>query len=87
MPSGRNSCKRKEPLLKRKSRRVADAMIPIRMSGSIVVGLPGSGLSRQATAGQRATFTDASPVFVLNVRNQEANPAAGGQNRPVVLVG
>lgn len=52
MLSGRNSCKRKEALLKLKSRRVADAMIPIRLSGSILVGLPGSGLSRQAAAGR-----------------------------------
>ena len=40
MPSGRNSYKRKEPLLKRKSKRLADVMIPIRMLSWIVVGLP-----------------------------------------------
>jgi hypothetical protein len=37
--------------------------------------------------GQQATFTDASRVFVLNVRNQEANPAAGGQERPLIDTG
>jgi hypothetical protein len=28
--------------------------------------------------GQQATFADAPRVFVLNVRNRESNPAAGG---------
>ena len=34
-----------------------------------------SGRSRTATRGQQATFTDASPVFELNVWNREANQA------------
>jgi hypothetical protein len=40
--------------------------------------------TRTAAEGQQATFTDASRVFVLNVRKKEANPAAGGQQRPVM---
>jgi hypothetical protein len=32
--------------------------------------------------GQKATFADASRVFVLNARNREGNPAADGQERP-----
>jgi hypothetical protein len=35
--------------------------------------------------GQQATFADASRVFVLSVRNQDANPAAGGQDRLVAF--
>jgi hypothetical protein len=34
---------------------------------------------------QQASFTDASRVFVLSNRNQEANPAAGG-HEPAVTV-
>jgi hypothetical protein len=35
--------------------------------------------------GSQATFTDASRVFLLNVRNREANPATGGQESSVDL--
>ena len=40
--------------------------------------MPQSGHSLPAAPGQQATFADTSRVFVLSVRNQEANPAAGG---------
>jgi hypothetical protein len=40
--------------------------------------MPESGRSRTATRGQRATFTDTSPVFELNVWNREANLALPG---------
>jgi hypothetical protein len=39
------------------------------------------GATRVSQKGQQATFADAPRVFVLSVRNQEANPAAGGQKR------
>jgi hypothetical protein len=39
---------------------------------------PGSSHWRASESGQQATFTDASRVLVLNVRNREANPSAGG---------
>jgi len=42
---------------------------------------PERGRSRRAGSGQQATFADASRVFVMNVRNQEANPAARGRGR------
>jgi hypothetical protein len=35
--------------------------------------------------GQQATLSDPSRVFELNVRNREANPAAGGQLRTLAL--
>jgi hypothetical protein len=34
---------------------------------------------------QQATFADASRVFVLSVRHQDANPAARGQFQPVIV--
>jgi hypothetical protein len=37
--------------------------------------------------GQQATFSDASRDFELNVRNRAANPAAGGQKRPMAPMG
>jgi hypothetical protein len=36
--------------------------------------------------GQQATFADAPRVFVLNVRNWEGNPAAGGHELTVACL-
>jgi hypothetical protein len=40
---------------------------------------PASNRLPRSAAGQLATFTDASRVFVLSVRNREANQALPGQ--------
>ena len=38
------------------------------------------------SSGSQATFADAPRVFMLNVRNREAHPAAGGQQRKYSLL-
>jgi len=56
--------------------------VPVRASA--ILGRSGRYQEGQETArGQQATFADAPRVFVLNVRNREGNPAAGGQDQPL----
>jgi hypothetical protein len=43
--------------------------------------------TRMPAMGQQATFADASRVFVLSVRNREANQALPGQERSFLRAG
>jgi hypothetical protein len=47
--------------------------------------IPKSRHRAMAASGQQATFTDASRVFVLNVRNRETNQALPGHHQPFAL--
>jgi hypothetical protein len=44
---------------------------------------PIAAIGERPILGQQATFTDASRIFALTVRNRECNPAAFGQNPPL----
>ena len=61
-------------------------MIPIRMSGSIIAGLPESRRSRRAAAGQQATLTVAAAVVEPNVWNRDGHQALNGQYQALAVL-